>query len=168
MKPLSWRRLMSWTDWWAEELHRGARGGAAEAEDSHCKHWQLIIESFVKVSVTSHGISKASGSYPHSCAAKMLNTPCITLLMLLRSTWNRQTNTCIYEDWTLEGIQLLVHWCVFHREPRTLRSGFCVCQRRTRVWSRVWASPRASCSSCQPSRPSPAPCSSRWEEEAKD
>lgn len=51
----------------------------------------------------------------------------------------------------------------FLRVPRTQRSECCVCQQRTRAWSRAWVLHRASCSSFQPSLPSPAPCSSRWE-----
>lgn len=49
------------------------------------------------------------------------------------------------------------------REPRTQRSEFSVCRLRTRAWSRAWASHKASCSSCRPSRLNPTPCSSRWE-----
>lgn len=56
-------------------------------------------------------------------------------------------------------LNLMFH---FLRGPQTQRSGCCVCQQRTRVWNRTWALPKASCSSCRPSRPSPVPCSSRW------
>lgn len=91
-----------------------------------------------------------------------------------------QTKLSLNNNWMIKPVQITItqdsfwFWFISHvsrvdslREPRTLRSGFFVCQQRMRAWNRTWASHKASCSSCRPSPPSPARCSSRWDAEAQ-
>lgn len=88
---------------------------------------------------------------------------------LIYKSIGKQHWLCVYISIHKAKYFVLMHLSVefililyFLRGPQTQRSVCCVCQRRTRASNRVWVLPRASCSSCLPSPPTPAPCSSRW------